>query len=126
MSWNMVRRHMLIAAVSAAILCGCSREASRAGGGQAPDHERRVVLQLGRPICGDCCVEQVQRAFLGLPGIEGVSMNPGDVDFVVRLNEDGPAADDLVAALVSAGVRGARVNPRGDSAALEKVWVTAR
>ena len=119
-------RALLLAFVSAAILCGCSSEASRAEGSGTPETERRVILQLGRPICGDCCAEQVQRAFVEMPGIEGVSMNPGDVDFVVRLNEDGPAADELVAALVSAGVRGARVSPRGDSGPVEKVWVTAR
>lgn len=122
----MVYRLVLVAVAAAVVFAGLSGGASRLEQVETTSAERRVILQLGRPICGDCCVEQVQRAFLGLPGIEGVSMNPGDVDFVVRLGEDGPAADELVVALVREGVRGARVSPHDRGDAVGKFWVTAR
>ena len=100
--------------------------ASSCGGTPAPTARREAVLQLGRPICGDCCVEQVQRAFDGLSGVAAVHMSPGDLDFTVELTSQAPAPEVLIARLVEAGAPQARLGPAGSEAAPRKQWVTAR
>lgn len=102
--------------------------ASACGGARADEAAppRQAVLQLGRPICGDCCVEQVQRAFEGLAGVTEVNMSPGDLDFTVVLGAGAPAPEALVDRLVEAGVRGAKLGPAGAAPSPRKQWVVAR
>ena len=112
-------------AVFAAIaVSGCSPEGQVVVQEQHP--KACAVLQLGRPICGDCCVEQVMRAFDGMEGIGAIEMSPGDVDFSVELADGAPSNDELVAALVAAGAHGARVSPSAPQSRPKKQWVVAR
>ncbi len=93
---------------------------SRGGGA------RSARLQLGRVICGDCCREQVVRAFAGVDGIKDLSMSPGDIDFTVEWVAPDLTAADLVDKLVAAGVRGARISPEPVEGRPGKRWVVAR
>ena len=90
------------------------------------EHGVSVSLDLGRPICGDCCVELVERAFDGLDGVTDLAMSPGETDFSVTLGDGGPPPAELVARLKSAGMLGARLSPRGREAPGRKEWVRAR
>ena len=80
---------------------------------------------MGRPICGDCCAEQVARAFVGFDGVDAVEMEPGQIDFTVRLGPQGPTDQQLVDALVASGALEARVSARAATTAA-KVWVVAQ
>ena len=87
---------------------------------------RSARLQLGRVICGDCCREQVVRAFASLDGIKELSMSPGDIDFTVAWVTPELTAADLVDKLVDAGVPGARISPEPVEGSSGKRWVVSR
>ena len=106
----------------ACILSGCRESKQKSTGEKAA---LSVVFDLGRPICGDCCAEQVERAFEPFAGVELVEMEPGQTDFVVRLSESAPPQQELVEALVRSGARGARISPQ-PVASVGKRWVVAK
>lgn len=108
----------------AAVMCSCDQRDHGAAVDEPPLEQ--AILQLGRPICGDCCLEQVHRAFEGMEGIGQIHMSPGDVDFSVELRAGAPSHEDLVAALVAAGASQARISPEASRLRRPKQWVVAR
>lgn len=106
--------------VAAALLSCAERGDSNSSAGESGE---RVQFDLGRPICGDCCVELVQRAFEGAGGVLGLEMHAGDTHFFVKVDQEGPEPEDLLNRLHAAGMRAASLSARPVS---EKRWVTAR
>ena len=107
-------------------LGGCAQGAERDGEGLRAPVAKLALLQLGRPICGDCCREQVVRAFEGMSGIGRIDMTPGEVEFTVELTSGAPDEAQLVAALVAAGAPGAKVSRDPGRMPAKKQWVVAR
>lgn len=108
------------------LLAGGCAPASTGDGVDSPDQVRTAQLQLGRVICGDCCVEQVKRAFCALDDVAAIHMQPGDVDFTVDYVGQTLSPQQLADALIVAGVHGARVSDTPAVARAEKRWVVAR
>lgn len=103
---------------------GCT-PAPTAGVVDRPAQVSTAQLQLGRVICGDCCVEQVKRAFRDLDDVAAIHMQPGDVDFTVDYVGKALSPQRLADALVAAGVYGAQVSDTPVVARAEKRWVVA-
>lgn len=82
----------------------------------------RAVLQLGKKICGVCCLERVHKALDGTPGLARIDMEPGDVNFVVAYDPEQVTAEQLAEKLVQAGEEGARVAPYGTFVD-DRAWV---
>lgn len=115
-----------VASIAVAVLLGaCSRAPEPEGSApvapveasaQKKDVEppARAVLQLGKKICGVCCLERVHKALDGTPGLADIDMEPGDVNFVVGYDPAQVTPEQLAEKLVKAGEEGARVAPYGN------------
>lgn len=104
----------------------CTPATPESGAASGRGQVRTAQLQLGRVICGDCCVEQVKRAFVGLDDVAEIRMQPGDVDFTVDYVGAALTPQRLADTLVAAGVLGASVSEPAAGARAEKRWVVAR
>lgn len=106
--------------------CGGGGPQQQASAAAPITHQQKAVLQLGRVICGDCCVERVHRAFEGHAGIGRVTMHPGERDFLVEFDPKVTSPESMATILAAAGEEGAAVSPNNVRAQPEKKWVVAR
>ena len=107
-------------------LAGCSSGADSEESAGHDRADRTIMLELGHPICGDCCVSRVKDALSHMQGVELLDMNPGDVAFGVRAESAAITSNMIVDRLHDAGMTNASVSSAPPSELPRKVWVVAK
>ncbi len=62
-----------------------------------------VTVDLGRVMCGECCVGKVWGALGGVEGVEDIAAKPGDQTFVVYYDAHKTGSGQFLSKLAAAG-----------------------
>ena len=85
-----------------------------------------LSIDLGRVLCGDCCVGNLWKAIGNMPGVRDIDAKAGNQKFVVYYDAAKLQPDRVLAAVVAAGDATARlvpVDPSAPAAGTERHWV---
>lgn len=76
-----------------------------------------VSIDLGRIICGDCCVGNVWAAIGEMPGVQDIDIGAGRKTFTVFFDSSRTDPAEVVAKLIAAGESEASLVAAGSKAA---------
>mgnify|MGYP003645094500 FL=1 len=83
-----------------------------------------VSIELGRVICGDCCVGDIWKAIGSMPGVRDIDAKAGNSKFVLFYDRQVTDAEKVLAKLVASGEEDAKLAPVDPSDTLtERRWV---